>query len=82
MLAQVLRWSALNTGTGNLAGLREQAGLLAEAFSALPGGLGLTDPAPVSAVGADGQERDLDNGQHLVLRFQFERRQRQRIRIG
>ena len=76
MLAQVLRWSALNTGTGNLAGLREQAGLLAEAFSALPGGLGLTDPAPVSAVGADGQERDLDNGQHLVLRVRPEAERR------
>ncbi len=76
MLAQVLRWSALNTGTGNLAGLREQAGLLAEAFSALPGGLGLTDPAPVSAVGADGQERELDNGQHLVLRVRPEAERR------
>ena len=76
MLAQVLRWSALNTGTGNLAGLREQAGLLAEAFSALPGGVGLTDPAPVSAVGADGQERDLDNGQHLVLRVRPEAERR------
>ena len=76
MLAQVLRWSALNTGTGNLAGLREQAGLLAEAFSALPGGVGLTDPAPVSAVGADGQERELDNGQHLVLRVRPEAERR------
>ncbi len=76
MLDQVLRWSALNTGTGNLAGLREQAGLLAEAFSALPGGVGLTDPAQVSAVGADGVERDLDNGQHLMLRVRPEAERR------
>ena len=68
MLARVEAWSAINTGTGNLAGLKHQAGLLADAFSALPGGVALTDAAEVCAVGADGQERALDNGQHLVLR--------------
>ena len=68
MLAQVQTWSAVNTGTGNLAGLKVQAAMLADAFSALPGGVGLTDPAPVTAVTADGQERELENGQHLMLR--------------
>ena len=68
MLARVEAWSAINTGTGNLAGLKHQAGLLADAFSALPGGVALTDAAEVCAVAADGQERALDNGQHLVLR--------------
>ena len=68
MLAQVQAWSAVNTGTGNLAGLKVQAAMLADAFSALPGGVGLTDPAPVTAVTADGQERELENGQHLMLR--------------
>lgn len=37
MLAQTCEWSAVNTGTANLAGLAKQAGLLANAFSALPG---------------------------------------------
>ena len=68
MLPQVQAWSAVNTGTGNLAGLKVQAGMLADAFSVLPGGVGLTDPAPVTAVGADGLERELENGQHLMLR--------------
>ena len=68
MLGQVQQWSAVNTGTGNLPGLARQAALLADAFSALPGAVALTDPAPITAVGADGQERDLANGQHLVLR--------------
>ena len=76
MLARVQSWSAINTGTANLAGLKHQAALLADAFSALPGGVALTDPAEVSAVGIDGQERGLENGQHLVLRVrpQAERR--------
>ena len=68
MLGQVQQWSAVNTGTGNLPGLARQAALLADSFSALPGAVALTDPAPVTAVGADGQERDLANGQHLMLR--------------
>ena len=38
MLAQVQAWSAINTGTGNLSGLAEQAAELAEAFAALRAG--------------------------------------------
>ena len=76
MLGQVQQWSAVNTGTGNLAGLAKQAAMLAEAFSALPGAVALTDPAPITAVGADGQERDLANGQHLVLRVRPEAERR------
>ena len=76
MLGQVQAWSAVNTGTGNLAGLAEQAGLLADAFAALPGAVSLEEPAPVTAVGADGIERAIEHGQHLVLRVrpQAERR--------
>ena len=68
MLSQVQAWSAVNTGTGNLIGLKMQAAMLADAFSALPGGVGMTDAAPITAVGADGLERELENGQHLMLR--------------
>jgi glutamate carboxypeptidase len=68
MLAQVEAWSAINTGTGNLAGLAAQAALLAEAFGALPGTVELVDPAPVTAIGADGSAFDKPHGQHLVVR--------------
>ncbi|QDH34379.1 hydrolase [Porphyrobacter sp. YT40] len=68
MLAQVQAWSAINTGTGNLAGLAAQAGALAEAFGALPGTVELVDPAPVTAIAADGSAFEKPHGQHLVVR--------------
>ena len=42
MLARVERWSAINSGTRNLAGLARQAGELADAFAALPGEVSAT----------------------------------------
>lgn len=68
MLAQVQAWSAINTGTANLAGLAEQADVLAEAFAALPGTVELVDPAPVTAIAADGSAFDKPHGRHLVVR--------------
>ncbi|WP_240505885.1 hydrolase [Erythrobacter colymbi] len=68
MLAQVQAWSALNTGTANLAGLAQQAAMLAEAFAVLPGTVALVDPAPVTAIAADGSAFDKPHGQHLVVR--------------
>ena len=49
MLAQTERWSAINSGTRNLAGLARQAGDLADAFAALPGEVTLREPGPVTA---------------------------------
>jgi glutamate carboxypeptidase len=37
MLGQVQQWAAINSGSGNLKGLAETAGMLADAFAALPG---------------------------------------------
>ncbi|WP_374589948.1 hydrolase [Novosphingobium sp.] len=76
MLEQVQTWSAINTGTGNLTGLAEQAGRLADAFSALPGDVRLEEPAPVSAITPAGEEAPVAYGKHLVLRVrpQAERR--------
>ncbi len=76
MLGQVQNWAALNTGTGNLAGLAQQAQLLADAFAALPGEVTLEEPAPVTAVDAAGAEIAVEYGKHLVLRVrpQAERR--------
>lgn len=67
MLAQTQAWCAINTGTHNIAGLRQQAAILAEAFSALPGEVALIQPAPVTAVDAAGRAIELDHGQHFVL---------------
>ncbi|MGQ3178007.1 MAG: hydrolase [Blastomonas fulva] len=67
MLSQVERWAAINSGTGNLAGLTQTAQLLADAFSALPGDVRLIDPAPVDAVRADGSIDTIQRGQHLVV---------------
>ena len=68
MLRQVQEWSAVNTGTANLDGLKRQAEMLADAFSALPGEIKLIDPAPVTAIAADGSEYEKPHGQHLVVR--------------
>jgi len=68
MLDQVQSWCAINTGTANLDGLARQAQVLADAFGTLPGDLELIDPAPVTAIAADGSEFDKAHGQHLVLR--------------
>lgn len=68
MLDRVQTWCKVNTGTGNIAGLREQADMLADAFSVLPGELELVDPAPVTAIASDGSEFEKAHGQHLVVR--------------
>jgi len=68
MLRQVEAWSAINTGTANLAGLAQQAAALVEAFAVLPGTVELVDPAPVTAIAADGSAFDKPHGQHLVVR--------------
>lgn len=68
MLGQVQHWCTINTGTENLAGLARQAQVLAQAFAALPGDVELVDPAPVTAISADGREYEKPHGKHLVLR--------------
>jgi len=68
MLAQVEAWSAINSGTRNLAGLAAQAGALAEAFAAIPGDVSLAEPTPVENVGTDGRVVALQHGRHLVVR--------------
>jgi glutamate carboxypeptidase len=67
MLAQVEAWAAVNSGSRNLAGLGDMAGLLAEAFAALPGKLTLEQAAPVETVDADGKTAGIEHGRHLRL---------------
>ena len=72
MLAQVERWAAINSGSRNLAGLAKVAGLLADAFAALPGELALRDPAPADAVASDGTVVEVEHGRNLHLRVRPE----------
>lgn len=76
MLARTERWSAINSGTGHLAGLARQAGELADAFAALPAALSLEEPAPVTAMDSEGREVTREHGRHLVLRVRPDARRR------
>jgi glutamate carboxypeptidase len=67
MLDEVLAWTAVNSGSRNLAGLERMADLLADAFSALPGILRLENPAPVQAVDSSGRTLEIQHGRHLHL---------------
>ena len=69
MLVQVETWAAVNSGSRNLAGLERMAGLLADAFSALPGELKLAEPARVETVDTAGGLRGIEHGKHLHLRI-------------
>lgn len=68
MLDQVLAWSAINSGTGNLAGVARMGEELAKAFARLPGAIELVAPAPVERIGAEGQAEPVACGRHFVLR--------------
>ncbi|WP_137681428.1 hydrolase [Aurantiacibacter suaedae] len=67
MLERTEDWARINSGTTNMAGLAAMAEKLSGAFSALPGEVTLRDPAPVSAIDAEGREVELEHGRHLVV---------------
>lgn len=67
MLDQVHAWAAVNSGSRNLAGLKTMAGLLADAFSALPCEVVLAAPDPVDVVDASGRVQTVEHGAHLHL---------------
>lgn len=67
MLGQTQAWSAVNSGTRNLAGVAQMATLLADAFAALPGEVTLVPPEPVEAVSADGRTESIGHGDHLLV---------------
>ncbi len=67
MLAQVQSWAAINSGSGNLAGLSETAVMLADAFAPLPGEVALIDASPAQRVRADGVVETVSHGRHLML---------------
>ena len=67
MLDQVLQWSAVNSGSRNLAGIERIAAILADAFSALPGEAKLVEAAPVDAVDSAGRPVAIEHGSNLHL---------------
>ncbi|SEK44059.1 glutamate carboxypeptidase [Sphingomonas palmae] len=67
MLARTRAWSEINSGTRNLRGLSHVAGLLADAFSALPGEVAMVDGDAAESVAADGSVARLEHGRHLRL---------------
>ena len=67
MLDQVLSWAAVNSGSRNLAGLETMAGILADAFAALPGALRLEAPGKVDTVDSAGRTVAIEHGRHLHL---------------
>lgn len=70
MLEQTLAWSAINSGSANLAGLAQMGDMLADAFSVLPGKLALVEGDPVERVDTAGNVGFVGNGRnlHLVVR--------------
>lgn len=68
MLAQVEQWASINSGTRNLTGLQQMAGVLADAFAALPGEIALVKALPVESVAADGKVSEIEHGDHIHLR--------------
>ncbi len=67
MLAQVEAWAAVNSGSHNLIGLGQIAGLLADAFASLPGEPVLREAAPVDSVTPAGERLALQHGRNLHL---------------
>jgi len=72
MLDQVLAWAAVNSGSRNLAGLGTVAGMLADAFAALPGEIALSAPTPVDAIDAAARSQHVEHGQNLHVRVRPE----------
>lgn len=67
MLAQVEQWASVNSGTTNLPGLKTIAGMLADAFTALPGKVKMVNPDPVEAIDPSGTIRQIERGEHFHL---------------
>ena len=68
MLDQVLAWSAVNSGSRNLDGLKSMEALLGDALSALPGDVRSLEPAHVDAVDAAGKPIDIAHGRNLHVK--------------
>ena len=68
MLARTEAWSRVNSGSLETAGLQAMAGLLADAFAALPGTLERVPLAPSERVRADGVIEQRQHGDAIRVR--------------
>lgn len=66
MLARVVEWAGVNSGTGNLAGLAAMADRIAAACAPLPGDIRLVEPEPVERMTSAGRVEPVAHGRHLV----------------
>ncbi len=71
ILGDVLAWVAVNTGSRNRDGLARMEALLADAFAPL-GTVRAHEPAPATAMGADGRETPQLLGRNLLVRMRPE----------
>nr|MBA4770383.1 hydrolase [Sphingobium sp.] len=67
MLEWILDWSAVNSGSRNIAGLSAMADRLTDAFSVLPGDLARLPAESVTTVAADGRESTMPLGDNILL---------------
>lgn len=67
MLGEIEGWAAINSGSGNLAGLAGMADALAADFAPLGGDIRRVPAAPASQLGSDGRERALAHGDNLHI---------------
>ena len=67
ILRRVLQWSAINSGTSNLAGLAIMADMIGVALAELPGQLTRHKSEPETAINAQGISFTRERGAHLVL---------------
>ena len=72
MVAQVLAWAGLNSGSRNLDGLAAMAELLAGAYGVLPGNVALEEASAVEAMAPDGSLVPVRHGRHLHLKVRPE----------
>jgi glutamate carboxypeptidase len=68
MLEQVQSWANINSGSDHLDGLARMAGVLADAFSVLPGELALVDAAPAESISEEGSAKAVGHGRNLHLK--------------
>ncbi|WP_407082126.1 hydrolase [Sphingomonas hengshuiensis] len=67
MLDQVLEWSSINSGSGNMAGLANMADRLCDAFAVLPGRLERLPAHASTVIRGDGCEKRVQFGDNILL---------------
>jgi glutamate carboxypeptidase len=72
MVARTEAWSEVNSGSYEIAGLTRMRAVLADAFSVLPGAIGVEDLAPSQRVKPDGALAEIEHGASIRVRVRPE----------